>query len=111
MVVFYWVLVMANAAGWGTLAAGWIAVPVVALAGAWLAPKSSRPLLSVPAGAVLGWGALLVLDARAPGFHALLDVLGRLLPVRPPVVAGATLGLALVLSLGAALIGTALRRR
>ena len=110
MVVLYWMLVLANASGWGTLLAGWVAVPVVSLAGAWLAPKAARPLFSVPAGAVLGWVALLALDARAPGFKALTELLGRLLPVGPPVAAAATLGLALVLALGAALIGGAFRR-
>lgn len=110
MVVVYWILVMANAAGWGTLVAGWVAVPVVGLAGSLMAPKASRPVFSVTTGAVLGWAALLALDARAPGFRAFLDVLGGLLPVRPLVVAAATLGLALVLALGAAMTGAAFRR-
>ncbi len=110
MVPLYWMLVLANAAGWGTLVAGWVAVPVVAIVGAWLAPKAARPLISVPAGAVLGWAALLALDARAEGFTRLLDVLGRLLPVQPPVVAAATLGLALVLALGGALAGAAFHK-
>lgn len=105
-----WLLVIANAAGWGTLLAGWVAVPVVALVGGLLAPARARPLVSVPLGGVLGWAALLALDARAPGFRALVEVMGRLLPFKVWQVAAATLGLALVLALGAALIGTALRR-
>lgn len=111
MVFFFWALLMANATGWGTLVAGWAAVPVSALVAGWAAPKGARPLVSVPLGAVLGWGALLLLDARSRGFASLIELLGQLLPVRAPLVAVATLGLALLLSLGAAMLGAALRRR
>ena len=110
MVTTYWILVLANGVAFGTLAAGWYAVPVVALAGAWFAPRRSRPLIAVPVGSVLGWGSLLLRSARADGFPALLEILGKVLPVPPAVLIGASLGLALLLGLGAALVGTALRR-
>ena len=110
MVMAYWMLVVANAVAFGTLAAGWYAVPVVALCGSWFAPRSSRPLLTVPAGCVVAWGALLLRSARAETFPAFLEMLGKLLPVPPAALIGASLGLVLVLGLGAALFGAALRR-
>ena len=110
MVMMYWMLVLANGVAFGTLAVGWYAVPVVALVGAWFAPQRSRPLITVPIGSVLGWGGLLLRSARADGFPPLLDLLGKLLPVPPTVLIGASLGLALLLGLGAAFVGAALRR-
>ena len=109
MVILYWMLVLANGVAFGTLAVGWYAVPVIGLVGAWFAPRRSGPLITVPAGCVLGWGCLLLRSARADGFPALLAMLGKLLPVPPGALLGATLGLALLLGLGAALLGAALR--
>ncbi len=110
MVLVYWMLVVANGVAFGTLAAGWYAVPVVGLVGALFAPRRSRPLLTVPVGCLLGWAGLLLRSARADGFPALVAMLGKLFPISPPVLAGATLGLALLLGLGAACLGVALRR-
>ena len=110
MVMTYWILVLANGVAFGTLAVGWYAVPVVAVVGAWFAPQRSRPLLTVPLGSALGWGSLLLRSARAQGFPPLLEILEKLLPVPPAALVGASLGLALVLGFGAALVGAALRR-
>lgn len=110
MVVAYWMLVLANGVAFGTLAAGWYAVPVVALIGAWAAPHRSVPLISVPLGCMLGWGCLLLRSARADGFSALLDILARLLPVKPPVLIAASLGLALLFGLSSALVAAGLRK-
>lgn len=110
MVLIYWMLVLANAAGFGTLAVGWWAVPVVALVGASFAPRGSKPLLSVPLGCAVGWGALLLRSARADSFADLTALIGQLFPVPPAGLAAASIGLALVLALGAALIGAGLRR-
>ncbi len=107
--MIYWILVIANGVAFGTLAAGWFAVPVVGLAGALFAPKGSRPLFAVPAGCVLGWAALLLRSARADGFPALAAVLEKVLPIPLPATIGATLGLALLLGIGAACLGVALR--
>ena len=107
--MIYWMLVLANGVAFGTLAAGWYAVPVIALVGAWFAPRRSAPLITVPAGCVLGWSALLLRSARADAFPALLEMLQKLLPVPPAALIGAALGLALLLGLGAALVATALR--
>jgi hypothetical protein len=86
-------------------------VPLVAALGAALAPRRALALASVPAGAVLGWGVLLLRAARAPRFGRLTDVLSGLLPLSPLALAGATLMLALLLGVGGALIGTAFARR
>ncbi len=110
MVALYWTLVVANASAFGTLALGWYVIPFVALLSAWWAPRSSRPLMSVPLGTALGWGGLLLRSARSDQFPALLAVLRKLLPVEPPVLVGGSLGLALLLGLGAAMVGAALRR-
>lgn len=110
MVMVYWMLVVADGVAFGTLAAGWYAVPVIGLVGALFAPRRSRPLFTVPAGCVLGWAGLLLRSARADGFPALVAMVGKLVPIAPPALVGATLGLALLLGLGAAGLGVALRR-
>ena len=110
MVLIYWTLVLAAAVGYGTLAVGWWAIPVVALVGAAMAPRRSMPLLSVPLGCVLGWGALLLRSARASAFPELVDALARVLPVSPGVLLAATFLLAMLLAVGASLLGVALRR-
>jgi len=110
MIPLYWILVLANAAAFGTLAVGWWAVPVVALAGGAFAPRGSRPILSVPLGAAAGWGALLLRSARAEAFPRLTQLLTKVLPISPAALVVATIGLAVALALGAALVGAALRR-
>lgn len=110
MVIVYWMLVVANGVAFGTLAAGWFAVPFIGLVGALFAPRGSRPLFSVPAGCLLGWAGLLLRSAQADGFPALVALLDELLPIATPALVGATLGLALLLGLGAACLGVALRR-
>ncbi len=108
--VFFWLLVTANAAGFGTLVAGWWALVVVAIAAGIAAPERARPLLTVPLGALIGWGILLFRSARVENFPALVGLLDRVLPVPSLVLAGTTLLLAAVLGMGGVLIGSALRR-
>jgi len=110
MVPLYWTLVLADAAGFGTMAVGWWAVPVVALAGALFAPRGARPLITIPLGCALGWGALLLRSALAGSFSNLTAILAEILPVRPAALGAATIGLATVLAFGAALLGVAIRR-
>ena len=110
MVLLYWMLVLANAAGFGTLAVGWWAVIVVALVGSAIAPRGSRPVLSVPLGCAIGWAALLVRSSRAESFPDLEALLARLLPVPVPSLGAATIALGLLLGLGSALLGAAVRR-
>lgn len=110
MVIVYWMLVLANAAGFGTLAVGWWALPVVALVGVLFAPRGARPLISVPLGCAVGWAALLLRSARADSFPTLTAILADVLPIPPVALAAATIGLALVLAIGAALVGHAVRR-
>jgi hypothetical protein len=110
MVVCYWILVLANGTAFATLAAGWWSIPVVSLVGAILAPRRSMPLLSIPIGAALGWGALLLRSARADGFETLTATMVQVLPVPLRGVVAVTIAFPLVLALGAALLGSAFRR-
>lgn len=109
--VLFWLLVTANAAGFGTLVVGWWALAIVAVAAGFAAPERARPLLTVPLGALIGWGILLFRSARVENFPALTELLDRLLPVPSLVLAGTTLLLAAVLGMGGALVGSALRRQ
>lgn len=110
MLPFFWLLVTANAAGFGTLAVGWWALVIVAVVAGGAAPERARPLMAVPLGALLGWGVLLFRSARVDNFSALTGLLDQLLPVPSPVLAAMTLLLAVVLGIGGALVGAALRR-
>ncbi len=110
MVALFWTLVAAVAAGYGTWAAGWLAVPIVTVLTGWLAPRGARPLVTVPLGAALGWAILLIRAARADGFGRLTPRLAALLPVSLPALVGATLVLGFVLGLGGVLVGAGLRR-
>ncbi len=110
MVLCYWILVLANGTAFATLAAGWWAIPVVSLVGAIFAPRRSVPLVSVPLGAALGWATLLLRSARADGFETLAGALAQVLPVPLRGVVAVTIAFPLVLALGAALVGGALRR-
>lgn len=110
MIPAYWLLVVANGTAFATLAVGWWAVPIVSLAGALFAPRGSRPLLAVPLGAAVGWGALFARAARADGFDVLTGTLARILPVPLRGVVALTIAFPLVLALGAALLGGAIRR-
>jgi hypothetical protein len=110
MIFAYWLLVIANGTAFATLAAGWWAVPVVSLVGALFAPRRSLPLLSVPLGAAVGWAVLLARSARAEGFGTLTAALEQTLPVRLRGLLALTIGFPLLLALGSALIGGALRR-
>jgi hypothetical protein len=109
MVLLYWTLVLANAAAFGTLAVGWWAVPIVALVGAAFSPRGAKPIISVPLGCALGWTVLLLRSARAETFPTLVDAVGRVVPTSGRWLLVATVGLGLVLALGAALLGAALR--
>lgn len=111
MIAVYWLLVVANGVAFGTLAVGWWAVPVVSLVGALAAPRGAKPLLSVPLGALGGWAALLIRSARADGFDRLTQVVAELIPLPIAGLVAVTLAFPLVISLGAALIGGAWRRR
>ena len=110
MVLVYWMLVVANGTAFATLAVGWWAVPVVSLVGAAFAPRRSLPIFSVPLGAAMGWGALLARSARAEGFESLTAALAEVLPVRLRGLVALTIGFPLILALGSALVGGALRR-
>jgi len=110
MMVFFWLLVTANAAGFGTLAVGWWALAVVAVVAGFAAPERARPLVAVPLGALLGWGILLFRSARVDNFSGLTDLLNQLLPVPSLVLAALTLLLSVVLGMGGAMVGAALRR-
>ena len=110
MVLIYWMLVLANAAGFGTLAVGWWAVIVVALFGSAVAPRGSKPVLSVPLGCAIGWAALLVRSARTESFPDLEALLARILPVSVPSLGAATIAFGLLLALGSTLLGAAVRR-
>ncbi len=110
MILTYWMLVVANGTAFATLAVGWWAVPVVSLVGAIFAPRRSLPLLSVPLGAALGWSALLARSARADGFETLTAALAQILPVRLRGMVALTIAFPLILALGAALVGGAIRR-
>ena len=111
MIALFWVLVLAVAAGYGTLAAGWLIVPLIAALGAWLAPRKAGPLWSVPVGVVLGWAVLLFRASRASGYSRLAERLVGLIPVSLGMLVVATLLLGLALALGGALIGVGLARR
>lgn len=110
MIVSFWLLVTANAAGFATLAVGWWSLAIVAVAAGFAAPERARPLVAVPLGALLGWGILLFRSARVDNFAVLADLLDQLLPVSSLVLAGFTLLLSLALGTGGAMVGAALRR-
>ena len=107
MVALFWTLVVATA--YGTWAAGWLVVPLVAFVGSLFAPRA-RSLLPVTVGVVLGWLVPLVRDARAAGFDRLTDELVRLIPVSLPALIGGTLIIGFGLAVGGALLGLAIRR-
>ena len=110
MIALFWTLVVAGATGFATWAAGWLAVPVVAVLTGWLAPRNARPLGSVPLGVALGWALLLARAARATGFGRLSARLSALIPASLVTLAGATLVLGFILGLGGVLIGRGLAR-
>jgi hypothetical protein len=110
MIALFWTLVVAAATGFATWAAGWLAVPIVAVLTGWLAPRNARSLGSVPLGVALGWALLLLRAARAPGFSRFSARLALLIPASLGTLAGATLVLGFILGLGGVLIGRGLRR-
>ena len=110
MIPVYWLLVVANGVAVGTVAAGWLAVPIVSLVAAVAAPRGSRPLMAIPAGALLGWGALLARSARAEGFDRLTAAVSGLIPIPLVGLVAATLVFPFLLALGATLIGGLVRR-
>lgn len=109
MMALVWTLLVANLAGFGTWLLGWWVVPIVGLAAAIIAPRRAPPVLTATVGVALGWGVLLVRDARAPGFAGLFDLLGQLLPVPPVALVAAAVGLGTLLGAGGALLGSAIR--
>ena len=79
-----WFLTLSVAIGLSTWAFGWVAVPIVAGAWAWIRRTDAAvPLLAASAGA-LSWGLLLVLPVvSAGGTGRVAEVVGQAMQVGP----------------------------
>ena len=105
---------LARAAGLAVAlaAATWIAwwgvVPVAAAYGVWAGRRGRSGGGVAALGAVLAWGALILLDARGGRMGVMLDVLGATMQVGAAALLIATLGFAAALAWSGATIASAL---
>ena len=109
MRILFWFLVLTAAFAFGTLAAGWWAVPVLAALGALVVPRPGRPLVLVPVAAGVAWGLLLLRAGRGSEFATLLERLTGVASAPPAALIAATLAFPLLLAFGAALVVGGLR--
>lgn len=110
MIPLYWCLVTATGVAVVTVVGGWWAVGLIAVVATVLAPRLARPLLTVPLGAAIGWAVLLGRSARAPGFDALTNAVAGLFQITAVKLAGVSIGFAVAIALGGALLGSAFRK-
>ncbi len=98
-----WSLTLTAGIALGTWAFGWVAVPVLAGAWAWIRREDAAVMSLAALAAMVGWGALLLIPGVTGGGAArVAEVVGAAMSVGPTAVVVLTLAFPALLAGGAA---------